>query len=204
MDLWSAAKTTLRSKRFWLWQIVGVFIYAIPVAVRFATSSNVLPILSLLETPWIDHYVPGNLVEKILVGAFFPGGAGAVAGEIFFSNRNGTIIQGRSKYFARLGGALAWTATWTIFQFWGNLQNIMGPYGGNIFEYPSVYPLNLLIASFSIFTPDVIHYIKRSAVWGYHRFQGKNALISRSSKLISRFALLQRLCHFMLGGKTGR
>ena len=176
MKLCSAVKATLRSRRFWVWQIVGVIIYGIPVAVRFATSSNTLPILSLLETPWIGHYVPGNLVEKIIVGAFFPGGAGAVAGEIFFSNRNGTAIEGRSKYFARLGGALGWAAAWTAFQFWGNLQNILGPYGGNIFEYPSVYPLNLLIASFSIFTPDVMHYIKRGAMWVYRRFSGKNTL----------------------------
>jgi hypothetical protein len=173
MNLRGAVKATLRSRRFWVWQIAGAVIYAIPVVVRFATSSNVLPILGLLETPWIDHYVPGNLVEKILVGAFFPGGAGAVAGEIFFSNRNSTAVEGRNKFCARLGGALAWAAAWTIFQLWGNLQNITGPYGGNIFEYPMVYPLNLLIASFSIFTPDVLCYIKLGVMWVYHRVSGK-------------------------------
>jgi hypothetical protein len=170
MKLRRAIVATLRSRRFWVWQLAGVVIYGIPVAVRFATSNNVLPILSLLETPWIGHYVPGNLVEKILVGAFFPGGAGAVAGEIFFSNRNVMAEKGRIKYLARLGGALAWAVAWTVFQFGGNLQNIEGPYGGNIFEYPSVYPLNLLIASFSIFTPDVLHYIKLGAMRVYHKF----------------------------------
>ena len=173
MNLRWAAKVTLRSRRFWVWQIVGIVIYAIPVVVRFATRSNVLPILSLLETPWIGHYVPGNLVEKILVGAFFPGGAGAVAGEIFVSKRKSTVLEGRSKFVARLGGALAWAAAWTIFQLWGNLQNITGPYGGNIFEYPMVYPLNLLIASFSIFTPDVLCYIKLGVMRVYRRFSGK-------------------------------
>jgi hypothetical protein len=173
MNLRGAVKATLKSRRFWVWQIVGVVIYAIPVVVRFATSSNVLPILGLLETPWIDHYVPGNLVEKILVGAFFPGGAGAVAGEIFFSNRKSTAVEGRRKFVVRLGGALMWAGAWTVFQFWGNLQNITGPYGGNIFEYPMVYPLNLVIASFSIFTPDVLHYMKLGALWIYHRFSGR-------------------------------
>ena len=70
-----AVISTLRSRRFWVWQVAGAIVYAIPVIVRFATGEVMLPILSLLATPWIDHYVPGNLVEKILVGAFFPGGA---------------------------------------------------------------------------------------------------------------------------------
>ena len=69
-----------RSRRFWLWQIVGGFIYALPVLIRLVTGNVLLPVLSLLATPWVDHYIPGNLVEKILVNAFFPGGAGAVAG----------------------------------------------------------------------------------------------------------------------------
>jgi hypothetical protein len=175
MDWRRALSSTLRSRRFWIWQIAGVIIYGLPVAVRFATGSNTLPILSLLATPWIDHYVPGNLVEKILVGAFFPGGAGAVAGEVFVSNRSSVAVKGRRKYLARLGGALVWAAAWTAFQFWGNLQNITGSYGGNIFEYPMVYPLNFLIASLAIFTPTVLHYIKLGAVQVRRRFTGKNA-----------------------------
>ena len=174
MKLRRAIGATLRSKRFWVWQLGGAIIYGIPVAIRFATGSVYLPILSLLETPWIDHYVPGNLVEKILVGAFFPGGAGAVTGEILVSNRTGIGVKGRKKYFIRLGGALAQTAAWTAFQFWGNLQNITGPYGGNIFEYPMVYPLNFLLASLSIFTPDVLHYIKSGVMRVYYRASGKN------------------------------
>ncbi|MBT0159278.1 hypothetical protein G4O51_04765 [Candidatus Bathyarchaeota archaeon A05DMB-2] len=160
MKIREALASTLKSRRFWMWQIAGVIIYGIPAAVRFASGSNVLPILGLLETPWIDHYVPGNLVEKTLVGAFFPGGAGAVAGEIFVSNSDGVAVKGRRKYFARLGGALVWVAAWTAFQFVGNQQNIIGPYGGNIFEYPSVYPLNFLIASLAIFTPTIVYFAK--------------------------------------------
>ena len=143
-----------------MWQIVGAIIYGIPVAIRFATGSVYLPLLSLLEIRWIDHYVPGNLVEKILVSAFFPGGAGAVAGEILSSNRGGFPVLGRRKYLARFGGAMVQTAAWSVFQFWGNLQNITGPYGGNIFEYPMVFPLNFLLASFSIFTPDVLSFVR--------------------------------------------
>jgi hypothetical protein len=174
MDWRRAVVGTLRSRSFWKWQIAGATIYAIPVAVRFATGSNTLPILSLLATPWIDHYVPGNLVEKILVGAFFPGGAGAVAGEVLISNRTGSALEGRRLYGARLFGALAYGAAWTAFQFLGNLQNILGPYGGNIFEYPTVYPLNLLIAAFAIFTPTVLHLIKLGTTRVRRKLVGKS------------------------------
>jgi hypothetical protein len=174
MEWRRAVAGTLRSRRFWTWQIAGAIIYSAPVAVRFATGSNTLPILSLLATPWIDHYVPGNLVEKILVGAFFPGGAGAIAGEILTSKRSGIAVKGRGKYFARLGGALAQTAAWTAFQFWGNLQNITGPYGGNIFEYPMVYPLNFLIASLAIFTPTVVYFAKSKLQKAYQKLVAKS------------------------------
>ncbi len=51
-----------------------------------------LPVFSLFETPWIGHYIPGNLVEKILVNAFFPGAAGAIAAEILYSNIHGQFL----------------------------------------------------------------------------------------------------------------
>jgi hypothetical protein len=173
MKLSQAIAKTLRSKRFWIWQITGATIYAIPVAIRFATGSVYLPILSLLEVPWIDHFVPGNLVEKILVSAFFPGGAGAVAGEILATNRSDKAIVGKSKYLARFGGAMVQTAAWSAFQLWGNLQNIRGSYGGNIFEYPMVFPLNFLLASFSIFTPDVLGFVKSKLMSGRKRLSSK-------------------------------
>jgi hypothetical protein len=160
MKLRRAFADTLKSHRFWLWQICGAIIYGIPVAIRFATGSVYLPILSLLEVPWVDHYIPGNLVEKMMVGAFFPGGAGAVAGEVFFSSYSGNIMEGKKKYRARITGAMVQTAAWSTFQFWGNLQNIRGPYGGNIFEYPMVFPLNFLLASLSIFTPSVLAFVE--------------------------------------------
>ncbi len=159
---------TLRTRRFWVWQIGGAIIYAIPVAIRLATGSVVLPFLSLLETPWIDHCVPGNLVEKVLVNAFFPSGAGAVAGEIFYTNHNPQPTR-RRKYLSRLGGALLWTAAWSLFQLWGNMQNVRGSYGGNIFEYPMVYPLNFALAALSIFTPDVLGFVKTKLANAYRR-----------------------------------
>ncbi len=167
-----AVISTLRSRRFWVWQVAGAIIYAIPVVVRFATGEVMLPFLSLLATPWIDHYVPGNLVEKILVGAFFPGGAGGIAGEVFVTNYDGRILSRRRKYLARWGGAMAWTGAWSLFQLWGNLQNITGPYGGNVFEYPMVYPLNFLLASLAIFTPEVLKYLKTGLQRVYHRISG--------------------------------
>ena len=150
----------IRSKRFWTWLIGGAVIYAIPVAVRLATGNVILPVLSLVATPWIGMYVPANLVEKILVNAFFPGGAGGVAGEIFFSSAKSKTLIGRELYVARLYGALLAVAVWSLFQLSGGLLNIAGPWGGNLFEYPTVYPLNFLLASLSIFTPTIVGFLK--------------------------------------------
>jgi hypothetical protein len=158
----------LRSRRFWVWQICCVLIYAIPATIRLATGNIHLPILSMFMVPWVTPYVPGNIVEKILVNAFFPGGAGAIAGEILYTNLHSQGLSGRRKYLARLGGAWLWTTGWSLFQFWGYMQNINGSYGGNLFESPLVFPLNFLLASLAIFTPDVVIFIKTEMVNAYH------------------------------------
>jgi hypothetical protein len=51
------------------------------------------------------------------------------------------------------------------------MQNIAGSWGGNLFEYPTVYPLNFLIASLSIFTPTILGFLKNKIVSAYHRFK---------------------------------
>ncbi|MEM2108172.1 MAG: hypothetical protein QXL10_02680 [Candidatus Bathyarchaeia archaeon] len=164
MKLHKAVATTLRSKRFWLWELSGAVIYGIPVAVRFATKSVEIPFLNFPGF-WIDHYIPGNMLEKTLVNAFFPGGAGGVAGELLLSNYKGKAVQGKGKYLSRLGGALLQTAVWSAFQYWGFSLNILGPWStgdgwGNIFEHWSVFPFNFTLAAFSIFTPDVVYFVK--------------------------------------------
>jgi len=160
MKLRRAIADTLKSKRFWEWEVGGAILYSIPVAIRFITKSVYIPILGLPGF-WIDHYIPGNLVEKILVNAFFPGGAGGVAGETLVSNYKGKAVKGKTKYLARLGGALAQTTAWTAFQYWGYFLWISGPHGsGNLFEHPVVFPINFLLASLSIFTPDVVNFTK--------------------------------------------
>jgi hypothetical protein len=167
----SAITRTARSKRFWIWQLGGIIIYAMPAAIRLVTGSVYLPVLGLFEVPWIGHFIPGNLVEKILVNAFFPG---AVAGELLYSNVHSSTFSRRQKYLARLEGALLWTAIWSLFQFWGNMQNIAGPWGGNIFEYPMVYPLNFLLASLSIFTPTIVGSARTKIINVYRRLKRKN------------------------------
>jgi len=169
----TAVAYTLRSRRFWIWQIIGITIYAIPAVVRITTGNVLLPILSLLEIPWIGHYVPGNLVEKILVNSFFPGGAGAVAGEIYFSFRKSPPETKLRLYKYRLLGALLWVTVWSVFQLIGYVQNIIGSYGGNLFEYPGVYPLNFLLAILSIFPPTIISYLKSKLVKLYHNLRCK-------------------------------
>ena len=162
MKLGEAFARTLRRRRFWVWQISGAVIYAIPVVIRYATGDVVIPILNFPGF-WIGMVIPGNLLEKVLVNAFFPGGAGGVAGEVFASIRKGEVVTGRTKYLARLGGALGQTAVWSLFQFFGYFLLISGPSGEsgtNLFESVFVFPINFVLASLSIFTPDVVYFAK--------------------------------------------
>jgi hypothetical protein len=159
MCLRDATVATLKSKTFLLWLIAGIAIYAMPAAIRFATGRVEISILNFPGF-WIDHFIPGNMLEKVLVNAFFPGGVGAVAGEIFFTNYKSVEMKGKTKYLARLSGALLLTGVWSAFQFWGYSLSIAMSYGGNIFESYFVFPINFVLAAFSIFTPDVIHFLK--------------------------------------------
>ena len=134
-------------------------IYGIPAVIRFITKSISIPFLDFPGF-WVGHFIPGNFVEKILVNAFFPGGAGGVAGEVFASNLKDEAVKGKAKYLHRLGGALLQTAAWSAFQYWGYSLSIMGPYGSNIFESIFVFPINFVLAAFSIFTPDVMGFVK--------------------------------------------
>ena len=165
MSLIRAIVKTLRSKRFWLWQLSGAIIYLIPVSIRFFSGEVIIPFLNIPGF-WIGHFIPGNFLEKLLVNAFFPGGAGGIAGEIFVSNYKGAPVENQTKYQSRLGGALLQTVLWSAFQYWGYSLLILGPWssgttGGNIFEHAVVFPINFVLASISIFTPDVINFLKQ-------------------------------------------
>lgn len=163
MKLSKAVVATLRSKRFWVWQIAGALIYAIPAVIKYGTGNGNIPVLNFPGF-WIDHLIPGNLVEKILVNAFFPGGAGAITGEILLSQYKDTNILGKTKYYARLGGALGETALWSAFQYGGYFLFIRGPSGSsesNLFESVFVFPINFVLAALSIFTPDILSLIAR-------------------------------------------
>ena len=166
-----AVAGTLRSRRFWVWQLAGVIIYGIPAAIRFATGSVEIPILNFPGF-WIGHYIPGNMLEKILVNAFFPGGAGGVAAEVLVSKYKEEAVQGKAKYLSRLGGALLQTAAWSAFQYWGYSLMILGPWStgsnsGNIFEYWAVFPFNFTLAAFSIFTPNIVNFAKSRLAKAY-------------------------------------
>ncbi len=169
-----ALANTFRSRRFWVWQIGGAFIYAIPATIRLATGNVHLPILSAFMPPWTTPFVPRNIVEKVLVNAFFPGGAGAIAGEVFYTNKNQNLSR-KKKYLARLGGAWVQTALWSLFQFVGYIQNINGSYGGNLFESTYVFPLNFTLASLAIFTPDVVGFLKSKLLNTYQKLHHKKS-----------------------------
>ena len=172
MSLWSAVKATLRSSRFWVWEIAGVIIYGLPVAYRFIMGTVEIPFLNFPGF-WIGHYVPGNMLEKILVNAFFPGGAGGVAAEVLVNNYKGEAVEGRAKYLSRLGGAMLQTGVWSAFQLWGFSLMLIGPWGsegfGNIFEHWTVFPFNFTLAAFSIFTPNVVNFVKSALVKAYRK-----------------------------------
>ncbi len=160
MKLSQAIVATLKSKRFWTWQLAGALIYAIPVLIRYGTGRVEIPILNFPGF-WIGHIIPGNMLEKVLVNAFFPGGAGAITGEILFNNYTDIIVSGKKKYWARLGGALGQTVLWSTFQFLGYFLMISGPSGSegsNLFESIFVFPINFILATLSIFTPDILSY----------------------------------------------
>jgi hypothetical protein len=181
MNLRGAAVATVRSRRFWLWEAVGVILYSIPVVIRFATKSVSIPILNFPGF-WVWHFIPGNFLEKLLVNAFFPGGAGGIAGETFFSNYKGEVVRGKTKYLSRLAGALLQTSAWSVFQYWGYSLSITGPYGGNVFEHAIVFPINFTLAAFSIFTPDVVNFVKSILEKGLRETGARGGCASKSHK----------------------
>lgn len=170
-----AVVATLRSRRFWVWQLGGAAIYAIPVLIRYSTGQVEIPLLNFPGV-WIAHIIPGNMLEKFLVNAIFPGGAGAVAGEIFANNYRDKTVVGRTKYLSRLEGAMLQTVAWSLFQFGGYFLMIPGPSGtrGNLFESVFVFPINFIMAALSIFTPDVVGFVKRGINKIRQRISGKN------------------------------
>ncbi len=159
MNWKSTVVETLKSRRVWRWELAGIAIYALPVIYRFATKSVAIPFLDF-PGYWIGYWIPGNLLEKILVNAFFPGGAGAILGETFFGTHKGTPLKGKNKYLSRLAGALFQQSLWSTFQYLG-YELMIAPFGINIFESALLLPLNFTLATLSIFTPDVVHLLGR-------------------------------------------
>lgn len=173
MKLTKAVSATLKNGRFWVWELGGAAIYAVPVVIRYTTGEVEIPILNFPGV-WIDHLVPGNLLEKVLVNAFFPGGAGGVAGEVFANNRRSAVVAGKAKYLARLGGALGQTTIWSVFQFLGYFLMISGPSGtGNLFESVFVFPINFMLAALSIFTPNIVSFVASKSRRAYRKLSGK-------------------------------
>jgi len=161
MSLKFALAATCKSKHFWTWTLLGIIIYLIPVAIRYATGSIVIPFLNW-PGYWIDHFIPGNLSEKMLVNMFFPGAAGAVAGEVFTEHYFKQHLAIKKKYLARFAGAMLFVTAWSLFQYYGYQLAIYMPFspGSNLFESYLVYPLNYIIATCSITTPTIIYFIK--------------------------------------------
>jgi len=153
--------STLKEKRFWIWAIVGIIIYLIPVVIRYATGSIIIPFLNW-PGYWIDHFIPGNLSEKIIVNMFFPGATGAVTGEIFIQYYRKQNLTLKAKYLSRFAGAMLFVSAWSLFQLIGYQFEIYMSFspGSNLFESYFVYPLNYVIAACSILTPTIVGALK--------------------------------------------
>jgi hypothetical protein len=162
MSIKFALVATCKSKRFWSWMFAGMIIYLIPVVIRYATGSIIIPFLNW-PGYWIGHVIPGNLSEKILVNMFFPGAAGAIAGEVFAGYQRNQALNFKMRYLSRFAGAMLFVSAWSLFQFWGYQLSIYMPFspGSNLFESYFVFPLNYIIAACSIFTPSIILSIKK-------------------------------------------
>ncbi|MDR2699227.1 MAG: hypothetical protein LBC12_00135 [Nitrososphaerota archaeon] len=162
MSIRFAFAAMLKSKRFWIWMITGIIIYLIPVTIRYTTGSIIIPFLNW-PGYWIDHFIPGNLSEKMLVNMFFPGAAGAIAGEVFVGHQLKRFLTVKMKYLSRFAGAMFFVSAWSLFQFLGYQLAIYMPFspGSNLFESYFVYPINYVIAACSIFTPTIIYAIKK-------------------------------------------
>lgn len=156
-----AAVATLKSKRFWTWMVAGMIIYLLPVAIRYATGSIIIPFLNW-PGYWIGHVIPGNLSEKILVNMFFPGAAGAIAGEVFAINYLKQPLNSKNKYLSRFVGAILFVSAWSLFQLWGYQLSIYMSFSpaSNLFESYFVFPINYAIAAFSVFTPTIVYFLK--------------------------------------------
>ncbi len=153
-----AAYETLKSKRFWKWELGSLGLYLIPASYRHFTGNITLPILNpSFNSP--SPYIPNNPLGKFVVNAFFPGGAGGVGGEELYKNYTSRKLTRKEKYLSRLFGALTQTGIFTSFQYVGHGLNWIGSWGGNWFEAPEWYPFNFLLASASVFTPDVVNYV---------------------------------------------
>ena len=167
-----ALTTTLKSKRFWTWTLTGIIIYLIPVTIRYATGNIIIPFLNW-PGYWIDHFIPGNLLEKIIVNMFFPGATGAIAGEIFTKNyythqhkhkqQHQPKTTNKTLYLSRLTGALLFVTAWSLFQYIGYQLEIYMSFspGSNLFESYFIYPINYIIATCSILTPTIIYTTKK-------------------------------------------
>jgi len=161
----SALKETLKEKRTWKWLGFGMVVYGIPAIYRAITHNSELPFLPSISPP--NKYIPANLYEKLLVNFIAPGGVGAIVGEEFIKKYCRCELSKIKKYLSRLFGSVTTTLAWTSIQYLGytiyeTYIKYGGPWGGNPWESPSVYPFNLLMAIiFAPLFPYVVEYLEK-------------------------------------------
>ena len=115
-----AISNTLRSRRFWVWQIGGAFIYAIPATIRLATGNIHLPILSMFMPPWVNPLrAAATSSRKFWLTRFSPEAQAQWQAKSSTQTSKAEPLSRKQKYLARLGGAWLQTAAWSLFQLCG-------------------------------------------------------------------------------------
>jgi len=154
--IYSTSKRIVKDKRF-QWFVAGGIVYGLPALYRYITKNPKLP-FPTIEPP--NETIP--YTEKIIVNSVFPGATSSVViGETIAKRMK---FSGMKKHLSRLSGSFIGTGLWTGFQYLGYsiCENLKyeWPSGGNPFEGPNVYLLNILLGLFATITPYAVSYVK--------------------------------------------
>lgn len=134
-----------QSRRLFKWEVVGAAAYAIPIAIRSITKQAYIGLPTIESYNVFGMLTPTNLVEKAIINSLYPGGAGAVAGEILIPKILRRELGSMGLHLTRMVGAGLQTLGHTLIQYYLNNQRFLWPHGEPP-ETSGIYPFNFLWA----------------------------------------------------------
>ena len=147
----------------------GAVIYAVPAAIRIATGSVILPVLSFVRRRGLACSFLGTWLRRFWLTLFSQVVRVLLLVKSFFQVPNLKSLWDEKCMLPDCMGLCSAVAVSSLIQLSGGILGIAGSWGGNLFEYPSVFPLNFLLASLSIFTPTILSFFKNKIAGLYHR-----------------------------------